>query len=639
MKRIVPFLVLLLGQRHELRAALLAPEELLPADTTALVTVPDWSKARAAYGAHPLVQLWCDPAMQPFREKLVSRFNADVRVPLERELGFQWSEFAGLAQGQVTLALFQNGSNGTANPFPAWCLVMDTGPQSEALTNRLADVRKKWAESGRKLTPQKIQGVEFVTVGISTADVRRVMAKLWAPTAPAAQEPATADPVKQPSAKIAELFVGQSESLLLVGNSAPVLERILLRQSGGPGRVLRDEPAFAGEATNRLRSAVAYGWVNFKPLADTLLLQAAAADATSEGGASGVPMPKWSKILAATGLTGIETLALSLHESVEGSLAEFTARVPAAARSGLLKVVELDAKDSSAPAFVPADVRKFERMRLDVPKAWATLERTATDVFPQAAGVLNMLLQGTGQVKEWDLKTEVLGSLGDDLITLELAPRTNALAELNSPPAVYLVGSTNGGKLVHLVKAVTLLLPQPLTEFKERQFQGRSVFLWQSPAPRTSDGRPGTQRVLSFAATDRYALISTDDAALEACLRTDDPPAKALGQADGFAAAVEKVGGAALGLLGYENEVETMRVTVESLRCNPGSAERMLNLTPLAALPEVGGRRLTEWFDFSLLPPFDPIARYFHFSVHAAGFTGDGFTYRLFSPRPPQLKN
>ena len=60
------------------RAATPAPEKLLAADTLGLITVPDWSKARANFAASPQGQLWADPVMKPFRDKFVAKFTSDL---------------------------------------------------------------------------------------------------------------------------------------------------------------------------------------------------------------------------------------------------------------------------------------------------------------------------------------------------------------------------------------------------------------------------------------------------------------------------------------------------------------------------------------------------------------------------------
>ena len=45
-----------------------------------------------------------------------------------------------------------------------------------------------------------------------------------------------------------------------------------------------------------------------------------------------------------------------------------------------------------------------------------------------------------------------------------------------------------------------------------------------------------------------------------------------------------------------------------------------------------------QWVDFSLLPSFDTVAKYFSFSVYGGSFTPDGFALKFFMPTPPQLR-
>src|SRR5213594_3503077 len=79
-----------------------APDKLLAADTLAVYTVPDYAKAKTTTSQWPFSQLWRDPVMRPFADKLTGKIKSDLIVPLEREFGLKFSDFADLAQGQLT---------------------------------------------------------------------------------------------------------------------------------------------------------------------------------------------------------------------------------------------------------------------------------------------------------------------------------------------------------------------------------------------------------------------------------------------------------------------------------------------------------------------------------------------------------
>ena len=80
-------------------------EQLLPDDTIAVVTVPDWQKLQQQNEQSAWGKLWDDPAMKRFRDNFWTNFQEDFLQSLERETGVKLRENGDLLQGQVTLAL------------------------------------------------------------------------------------------------------------------------------------------------------------------------------------------------------------------------------------------------------------------------------------------------------------------------------------------------------------------------------------------------------------------------------------------------------------------------------------------------------------------------------------------------------
>ncbi len=56
-------------------------------------------------------------------------------------------------------------------------------------------------------------------------------------------------------------------------------------------------------------------------------------------------------------------------------------------------------------------------------------------------------------------------------------------------------------------------------------------------------------------------------------------------------------------------------------------------LTPYREAPAIINS-LKDWLDFSLLPPFDKVARYFGISVFAGSMTRDGYLMKVLTPVP-----
>src|SRR5258708_33791855 len=127
-------------------AATPPPDKLLPAAPLAVITVPEYAKTRATSKQWPSRQLWADVAMKPFADKFIGKFKSELIAPLEREFGLKFSEFAGLAQGQLTFALTQNAGDDKASQTPGFLLLLDAMDKSESLKTNLTDLKKKWSD-------------------------------------------------------------------------------------------------------------------------------------------------------------------------------------------------------------------------------------------------------------------------------------------------------------------------------------------------------------------------------------------------------------------------------------------------------------------------------------------------------------
>jgi len=284
---------------------------------------------------------------------------------------------------------------------------------------------------------------------------------------------------------------------------------------------------------------------------------------------------------------------------------------------------------------VPADAVKFWRWRLDGRTAWITLQKMAEDTWPGALNGLNSMINlanMTAQQKDpsFDVRKYLLDNLGDDWISYQKAPAGNSPAELNSPPALFLFTALNPDQAVLAVKNIASLGSQPANAPAPRQFQGRTIYTIPLPARGTAAARS-----LYCATSGGYVALTSDVSMIESFLRSADSQAKPLREAAGFAAAAQHVGGAGHGLFAYENQRETLRAFFNALKNNPSTS----GANPFSALPVTSpGKIFGDWVDFSLLPDYDKVSKYFYFSVTGGSVTSDGLSYKMFAPRPPQLE-
>ncbi|HWW01453.1 MAG TPA: hypothetical protein VNZ64_17280 [Candidatus Acidoferrum sp.] len=627
------------------RAAIPAAEKLLPDDTLVLVTAPDFSRLRDLAKKMPQAQCWNDPAMKPFKDKFLLKWNEELVKPLERELDVKLGDYTSLLQGQITFAVTQNGWQGQDGEMPGLLLLLDSRDKSAQLKKNLADLRKKWVDAARPLRTEKIRDVEFTILPLSTNDVPQTLRK-FLPKRGEVQELGNDKETPKPQSKD-ELVLGQFESLLLVGNSTKALEKVVVRLTGGAVPALGETAAYQANHLAMFRDAPCYGWVNAKVLLDLIVRQAAEKKENPDA-----PNPfdlKPDKIISALGLSALKTFACSFQASNEGLVVQLFLGVPEASRQGIFKILAGEPKESNPPRFVPADATKFQRWRLDGQKAWAILEKTIGDISPQWLSGINFLLDTANTAARdkdpaFDIRKNLIGNLGDDMISYEKPPRGASPAELRSPPSIFLLGSPQPEQLAAALKSVLVYLSQQAgTPPQEREFLGRRIYSvpLRPMGPPTSGA--ATPVSFNYAAGGGYVAMSTDASMIEEYLRSSQSDAKALRDAAGLTEAAQKVTGPGTSMFGYQNEAETLRGFFEALRKEPGSTTNSSTASGLGMLQAGLGfsaatQGFKDWLDFSLLPPFDKVSKYFYFSVYGGSANAEGLMLKAFDPVPPALK-
>jgi hypothetical protein len=227
----------------------------------------------------------------------------------------------------------------------------------------------------------------------------------------------------------------------------------------------------------------------------------------------------------------------------------------------------------------------------------------------------------------FDLRTALFGNLGDDLISYQKPASGDSLTALANPPTLYLVGVANPDQVIAAIKTLAAMGVAQDAKTEPREFLGRKI---HTLALRNgTDPATGTVRTspLYLSASGGYVAISATAAVLEEYLRSTENQAKPLRENAGLAEAAQRLGGTGGGLFGFENQRETMRVTFKAFK-NPAGGGAVMKLFPAA---------FRDWADFSLLPDYAQVQKYFYLSVYAGKADDAGLTLNVFSPRPPTL--
>jgi hypothetical protein len=612
------------------QAAIPPTENLLPLDTLFLLTAPDCAALRAAMRQSPQGLLWNDPAMRPFHDKIMAKWDESFVAPLERDLGVTLADFADLPQGQFAIALTQNGSNGHDDIPPGVILLLDAKDKSGLLKTNLAALQKKWRDAGKPVRTETLRGISFSVVPLSSNDIPPSLAGIFPKRQPVSELGKETKP-----APAGELVVGQFESLLIVGNSTKALEPVAAHLTGGTMPSLADSAVFAADKLSQFRdSPLYYGWFNAKTFF-TMLAQIPPQQPNPEA-PSPMPQMPWDKILNASGLMGLKSASFSYRESHDGAQINVFLAAPESGRGGIFKIFAADSRDANAPVFVPADAVKFWRWRVDGQKGWAALQTMLADISPAALSSLNAAIEmanASAQQKDpnFDIRKNLIGNLGDDFIGYQKPPSGTAPADLNNAPSLFLFAASNPEQAAVAVENVASLMYGQQAAPEPRDFLGKKIYTVTLPNRSAQfGGAPAPASSLYLAASGGYVAIAKDSSILENYLRSGENPAKPLRETAGLADAAQHVGGAGGGLFGYENQRDVMRTTFTALKAASSD-------TVGQALPMIFPKGLGDWMDFSLLPDYDKVSKYFYFSVYAGSTTADGISFKAFAPRPPQL--
>ena len=165
-----------------------------------------------------------------------------------------------------------------------------------------------------------------------------------------------------------------------------------------------------------------------------------------------------------------------------------------------------------------------------------------------------------------------------------------------------------------------------------RDFLGRKIYTIPLPSQRTLATNAMASHSFYCTVSGGYIAITADVSMIEDYLRSAESHAKPLRETTGLAGAVWHIGGAGRGLLGYENQRELMRVFFTNLKNNSDTTS-----AEAGPLSEVWRKGTHDWLDFSLLPEYDKVSKYFYFTVYTGSTTTDGLAFIFFAPRPPRM--
>lgn len=584
------------------------PETLVPKDALAVLTIPHFPDAKTAFWRDPFVRLFQDAAMKNFTQQIKSVWESVALRGMEERWDIRLDEYAALLNGQITLALFMNPAK--SSPDFDILIALDSGAQSAQLKTRLKDLRKQFSDAGWTLRPMTFPKGKFHQLR-------------WKDEAKA----------QGPAMLLRKVVFGQAGSLFLASTEVALIERALANaDKDASADSLSSQLAFRQIHSRKLRQSYAYGWLNFSKLYKIIEEQTRNLDRQF---AENPMIPPPSKMLQSLGLDGLQSLSLHLRQIEGGSMMEFAMAIPKEDRQGLFEWIHLAEKDCLPPPRVPSNVASFSRVRLNLSQLWENLEESVAELSPILGGMMNAVLRESEQGLGFNIRKDILGNLGDDLIAIGFPQRSSRFEDLISAPTLTLLSSPNPKALAQTLVKATGLIPSEENALSRQEFQGKTIYSFAIPGlPFMESGQTGADVGLHMAVDEGYLIFSMDEPTLKSYLRPPSETHRPLRKMPGLKQATVALGPEKLTSFRYDNPAKGIGMFWELARKNPNFLAESL-----AASADFDIRESPIGAEFlSALPPFEQVAKYVHFSVSGGNSDAHFINYRLFMPTPPQLR-
>ena len=404
-------------------------EKILPSETILMFTIPDIDKTIQLSKQSPQGKFWNDPSIQPAKEKFLAKWNADVVAPLEKELGIKFSDYSGIANGQMTFAvLFTKVATNTPPINVGSVFLMESGVNKEKLEKSLADIIQKYSK-GHNVVTNKVRDLDFYELEINSEEVSKIIDKVI-PNPSDGWE--TLDgPKPKPKNVQHKVSIGKVDSLFIASDSTNWIDKVVANKLGKSSTSLIDNQNFKKFYDSLQKDTTICAWANIEPIIQ--LATTKKPEEKKNQGQGGFDINA-GKILNAIGLNGLKGIEMTVCMVPEGGMFDLFMKIPANERSGLIKALIPEQKDTSIPPYVPSNVVSFIRYRLDLQKTWATIESELEKIDPKIPSVINLVLQTAGKAKDpnFDWRKNIIGTMGDDLIIYSKNPPKATFENINN---------------------------------------------------------------------------------------------------------------------------------------------------------------------------------------------------------------
>lgn len=570
---------------------------LVPPGTVLLVEVENFSQLQTMFEKTSLFKLYKDPAMKAFVEDFKAKWQEKVRDS-DNELAGIVKDAATLPQGRAAVALVLDEKALDAKEPPV-VIIAEWGDKTAQIKEMLEQIVTKGVEE----KDARRQTEDYRGVGITSVTGKS-------------------------SGALSYCFI---DDCLIVSANLDTLKFVIAQAKGASSPTLADDDDY--NATLRAVGSSGEGridiYVNIKQILKTVT-------AKDEAG-------KIKLIISNLGLDNVTSFGFSID--VGGGPGGTTSGKALlkidGAKKGICKLLEVESAAINVPPFIPSSASAVSFVNLNVSKAFDELVKIVTSFSPGVAMMVNMPLP-SAQGPPLTLKDSIIDHLGSQIIVAQsfeaLAGDTSLAAA--QPDSLVALAVNDRVALEKTLLYIHSNLIAPGKPDARRDLLGHTIYLIElggmipgfglgAKAPMQAPigaGAPAMPK-LAFTVTDTHVIFASEDVVEQAIRTLSSGGGESLDSARWFARAKASIP-AAVGLASLQNSAASGEFIWSALRKMKtlAKAGAMTGGMLPQGLSATGGADL---FDFTLLPEFEAVKKYFGLSASYGIARQDGFFFEF----------
>jgi hypothetical protein len=598
--------------------ALPGTAKLVPPETIVLVDIDNFSQLRTQFEKTVLYKLYKDPAMKPFIDDFKTKW-AEKKGESENELIKIVTEANVLPMGRVAVALVLDERAKDSNTPPV-VFITQWGQNIDKVKEAVGKLVEKTVEKGARRDSEEYRGVTITTV------------------------------TPKPSKSLYFCFM---DDLLTVSMSPDVLKFVIAQVKGAGSPTLADDGDYNAtlRALGQGNQGQAGFYVNIKQIIKTTLVEDADGQAKAMVNNLGLTnVTSFAGFIDVAGGPGGTSLGKALLK-IDGE------------KKGVCKLLEVESVPLRVPQFVSASASSVSVFNLNITKAYAELGTILGNFSPQMAAMLYMPLLPPGPQGEppLQLKTDIVDHLGSQIVLAqsirkpETAPSAAGPAgaqPLAAPQTLVAIAIGNRNALEKSLSTLHGKMFASGNPDAQRQLLGHTIYTvdvsgllpflggagqrtpMQAPA---GTGR-ATPPVVAFTVTDTHWILGGESSVEQAIRALGGGQAESIDSAKWFRQAKASLP-SVVGLAGLQNSAASGEMLWSAMRLAQKQSEGRekgqrnqvgVGVSSGSLFPNLmfsqGGKEL---FDFSLLPEFEAVRKYFGSSVSYGISRPDGFFFEF----------